>query len=273
MLNFAVFGNPIAQSKSPFIHTMFGIEADIELNYNAILVDAHEFVSAASMFFAKPDHVGLNITAPFKEDAFKFADKLTPHAKAAGAVNTLYKTANGIVGHNTDGLGLMQDLLNQGVTLKQQNILLIGAGGAARGILVPLLEQEVAHIHIVNRNVKRAQSLLSIAPGSNITVSSFDDLPKQPYDVVINATTLSLQGNTPNIPEDVYAKASSVYDMVYLPQPTVFMQAALAAGCPNVSDGLGMLVGQAAESFTFWTGRKVDTGPVLEVLRQDLQGR
>lgn len=273
MLNFAVFGNPIAQSKSPFIHTMFGIEANIELDYTAILVDEHEFLPAATTFFAKPDHVGLNITAPFKEDAFKFADKLTPHAKAAGAVNTLFKTTEGIIGHNTDGLGLMQDLLNQGVTLKQQSILLIGAGGAARGILVPLLEQGVAQIHIVNRNVKRAQSLLAIAPESNITVSGFDELPEQQYDVVINATTLSLHGDTPKIPEYIYTKAKCVYDMVYLSAPTVFMQTALAAGCEKVSDGLGMLVGQAAESFIFWTGQKVDTDPVLKVLRQDLQSR
>ena len=158
-------------------------------------------------------------------------------------------------------------------SVREFDAVVIGAGGAARGILVPLLEQGVAQIHIVNRNVKRAQSLLAIAPDSNITVSGFDELPEQQYDVVINATTLSLHGDTPKIPEYIYTKAKCVYDMVYLSAPTVFMQTALAAGCEKVSDGLGMLVGQAAESFTFWTGQKVDTDPVLKVLRQDLQSR
>lgn len=271
MLHFAVFGNPIAQSKSPFIHTMFGVQAGLDIDYTAILVPEGKFVQAAIDFFAKPQHLGLNITVPFKEDAFRFADRLTPHAAAAGAVNTLYKTEQGIIGHNTDGLGLVQDLLSQGVTLAGQRVLLIGAGGAARGVLAPLFDQDIKSLHIVNRNIKRAKELLSIVPDVAISASGFQQIPDDEYDIVINATTLSLQAAVPDINPVLLGKAKCVYDMVYLSQPTAFMATATEAGCTAVIDGLGMLVGQAAESFTFWTGLPVSTKPVAQALRENLR--
>jgi shikimate dehydrogenase len=271
MQHFAVFGNPIAQSKSPFIHHLFAAQSGLDIQYDAVLVAKHLFAEATQAFFAKAQHIGLNVTVPFKEEAYSVADTLTAEARSAGAVNTLYKTDAGIVGHNTDGLGLVADILRQGQILKQQRVLIIGAGGAARGVIQPLLQQQVASIHIINRNVQRARDLVDFFADKKVTAGSFSSTAHEQYDVIINATTLSLQQQLPQIPATTYKGVKFAYDMVYLSAATVFMQQAQRAKVPVVSDGLGMLVGQAAESFTLWTGQQVDTAPVLAALREQLQ--
>lgn len=271
MQYFAVMGNPIAQSKSPFIHHMFAAQAGVDIQYDAILVEKHLFKDAVNDFFSKPDHIGLNVTTPFKEEAFALADVLTDEAKTAGAVNTLYKTVNGLLGHNTDGPGLMQDIMRQGQALKDKRILLVGAGGAARGVVMPFLQQHVASIHIVNRNVQRARGLVEDFSEEQITAGGFDSVAGKTFDVVVNATTLSLQKALPEMSNDIYQGTSLVYDMVYLPGQTVFLENATAHGAGAISDGLGMLVGQAAKSFELWTGQRVNTTPVLEALRLELK--
>jgi len=270
MQYFAVMGNPIAQSKSPFIHHMFASQAGVDIQYDAVLVEKHLFKDAVEDFFSKEKHIGLNITTPFKEEAFARADVLTDEAKTAGAVNTLYKTVNGLLGHNTDGPGLMQDILRQGQALKDKRILLIGAGGAARGVIMPFINQHVASIHIVNRNVQRARELVQAFSHKTLTAGGFDSVRNERYDVIVNATTLSLQKQLPDIPNNLYQDIEMAYDMVYLSGQTTFMQKAMKAGAKTCSDGLGMLVGQAAKSFELWTGQRVDTTPVLDALRLEL---
>ncbi len=272
MQYFAVFGNPIAQSKSPAIHTMFAKQAKIDIQYDAILAPFDGFTRSVSDFFALDARVGANVTMPFKEEAFAMCDVLTDQAQSAQAVNTLFNSPQGLVGHNTDGLGLIQDLLRQAVSLKDQRVLLIGAGGAAKGVIKALFAQQINSLHIVNRNIKRAKELVvqnqALFPNWKITAGGFDSVQHEQFDVVINATSLSLSGAVPPIGNHVYKDARCVYDMVYSKEPTIFLQHAHKQGSRNLSDGLGMLVGQAAESFTFWTGQHVDTNPVLDVLRK-----
>lgn len=270
MQYFAVMGNPIAQSKSPFIHHMFASQAGVDIQYDAVLVEKHQFNDAVADFFSKENHIGLNVTVPFKEEAFALADVLTDEAKTAGAVNTLYKTVNGLLGHNTDGPGLMQDILRQNQVLKDKRILMIGAGGAARGVIMPFLNQHVASIHIVNRNVQRARDLVQAFSHKAITAGGFDSVRNEQFDIIVNATTLSLQKQLPDIPQSTYQNIEMAYDMVYLSEATVFMQQAIKAGAQSCSDGLGMLVGQASKSFELWTGQRVNTTPVLEALRLEL---
>ena len=270
MQYFAVMGNPIAQSKSPFIHHKFAAQAGMDIQYDALLIEKHLFKDAVVDFFSNEHHIGLNVTTPFKEEAFAIADVLTEEAKTAGAVNTLYKTVNGLLGHNTDGPGLMQDILRQNQILKDKRILLVGAGGAARGVIMPFINQHVASIHIVNRNVQRARELVQAFSHKAITAGGFDSVRNEQYDVIVNATTLSLQKQLPDIPKSTYQNIEMAYDMVYLSGPTVFMEHALSAGAQRCSDGLGMLVGQAAKSFELWTGQRVNTTPVLDALREEL---
>ena len=276
MQYFAVFGNPIAQSKSPAIHQMFAQQVKLNIDYRAILAPIDGFETSAAEFFAQPHHIGANVTMPFKHDAFSMCDVLTNEAKSAQAVNTLFKTAEGILGHNTDGLGLVQDLIRQQVTLKGQRILVIGAGGAAKGIIAPLFAQDIHSLHIINRNEQRAKELVaqfvSGQPNWRFTAGGFDSVKHDQYDVVINATSLSMNGEVPDISNHIYEETTCIYDMVYRKEPTAFLKHAHQQGSRNVSDGLGMLVGQAAKSFELWTGQVVNTTPVLETLRKQIQG-
>lgn len=275
MQYFAVFGNPIAQSKSPAIHQMFAEQVKVNIDYQAILAPLGGFETSAEAFFSQPQHIGANVTMPFKHDAFAMCSVLTDEAKLAQAVNTLYKTSEGLLGHNTDGLGLVQDLLRQQITLKGQRVLVIGAGGAAKGILGPLFDQGIHSLHMINRNVKRAKELVSQymsgKPDWKFTAGGFDSVNHEQYDIIINATSLSMNGEIPNLSNHIYKDAACIYDMVYLKEPTAFLKHAYQQGNQNLSDGLGMLVGQAAKSFELWTGQVVDTTPVLDVLRKQIQ--
>jgi len=269
---YAVFGNPISQSKSPFIHTLFARQTNQNLEYTAKTAPPEEFAAAAEAFFAEGGK-GCNITAPFKEQAFQFADRLTERAKLAGAVNTLKKLDDGeIIGDTTDGAGLVQDLLAMQVELKDARILLIGAGGAARGVIQPLLEQNPQQLVITNRTYSKAQQLAEMFESfGNISATPMDNV-EQAYDVVINASSSGLHGDLPAISADIFDANSTCYDMVYGKGVTRFNQWALDNGAAKAFDGLGMLVGQAAESFMLWRGLRPGTKQILRELRKNLEG-
>lgn len=273
MIKLAVFGNPIKQSKSPLIHREFARQSGLDIEYSAILSPTDSFIQTVQQFLDIPDTRGCNVTAPFKLEAHTFADELSDVAKISGAVNTLTKREDGkIVGDNTDGGGLVNDILNQDVALKGTRILLVGAGGAARGVLLNLLNQKPSSLTIVNRTVATAQNLISICTALSkdvdLAASSFENLEEVSFDIIINATTLSLNDKLPALRPSIFDSATLVYDMVYKTKPTTFMQWASDNGARQTSDGLGMLVGQAALSFEIWTGFAPQINDVVAMLRQ-----
>lgn len=268
--HYAVMGNPIAHSKSPIIHTAFAQQTGQTMQYDAILVGTQEgeFAQAVQTFQASGGK-GLNITIPFKPAAYALAEQHTPRAKLAGAVNTLWFDAQGqCVGDNTDGVGLVRDLTqNHGKPLYGQHILILGAGGAVRGILGPLLEAIPAQCVIANRTVSKAETLVELfASLGNIRACPYDALLNQKFDLIINGTSASLQGELPPLPNGLLASNGWCYDMMYASTATPFMQWAQAQGATYAWDGLGMLVEQAAESFYQWRGIKPDTAPVIQQL-------
>lgn len=274
---FAVIGNPIAHSKSPFIHDCFGRQTGITLQYDRILAPVDAFESAVAGFFGEGGS-GANVTVPFKEAAWRLtAGSRSARADMAGAVNTLWRENGTLHGCNTDGVGLVGDILRQGNAIRGRRILLVGAGGAAMGCVQPLVEAGCASLRIVNRNPERARLLERrirdmLAPsGTEISSGPLDNIPGR-WDIVVNATSSSLAGQAPNLPPDIYGDDALAYDMMYGALPTPFMRQAQVAGAARVSDGLGMLVGQAAASFRIWHGVQPDTAPVLEALRRELAG-
>ncbi len=273
---YAVMGNPISHSRSPQIHAAFAKQTGQHIVYTAIQVDPGGFGQAAGNFFANGGK-GLNITVPFKTEAWRLAGKLGAEAKQAGAVNTLLLDAHGVlVGRNTDGVGLVRDILhNHGGSIAGKRVLLVGAGGAARGVLQPLLAEAPAQLLIVNRTASRAHELaadfnLSGSKQSLVTGSGFDDLEGRRFDLIINATTASLQGEVPPLPSEVCTKNSWCYDMMYAALPTPFMRWAEQHGAEKSVDGLGMLVEQAAESFFHWRGVMPETRSVIQAVRSQL---
>lgn len=270
--SYVVFGNPISQSKSPFIHTLFARQTNQSLTYTTSSPDKDAFQQAASEFFAKGGK-GCNVTVPFKEDAFQFATRLTQRAQLAGAVNTLKKLDDGeIIGDNTDGEGLVQDLLQYQVALEGAKILLIGAGGAARGVIKPLLDQHPAELVITNRTFAKAEQLAEMFSVYGKVSALPMEQATQAYDVIINSTSSSLSGELPGISATIFAPNSVVYDMMYGSGKTTFNQWAGEQGVRKAYDGLGMLVGQAAESFMLWRGIRPGTKQVLRELRKNLEG-
>ena len=270
---YAVMGNPINHSKSPQIHSEFAEQTHQDIVYSAMLVPIDGFESAVKNFFTKTGK-GLNITVPFKEQAFKVADKLTLRALTAQAVNTLILQKDGSsLGDNTDGAGLVGDLMsNHQVVLKGQRILVIGAGGAVRGILQPFLSQQPDSITLVNRTFEKAQLLADgFSEFGNISACEFAQLDG-PFDVIINGTSASLSGEIPPIPQCVIGDHTVVYDMMYAKQLTPFLQWSQKNGAAKVLDGLGMLVGQAAVSFELWRNEQPDSQAVLLNMRKQLQG-
>ena len=268
---YAVMGNPINHSKSPAIHSQFADQAKQDLVYSAMLVPTDAFEPTVKDFF-KGSGKGLNITVPFKEKAFQLAQQLTPRAQTAQAVNTLVLQEDGtVLGDNTDGAGLVRDLvMNQQVEIAGQKILVIGAGGAVRGILHPFLEQVPESITIVNRTFEKAQNLAdSFKEFGEIEAKTFEELTG-PYDVIINGTSASLSGELPPLPESVIATHTSVYDMMYGKELTPFLKWAQNLGAAKVMDGLGMLVEQAAVSFEIWRGVKPNSQAVLADLREQI---
>ncbi len=270
--HYAVFGNPIGHSKSPFIHTLFARQTNQQLTYTAETAPVDGFANAAREFFAS-DGRGCNVTVPFKEQAYQFADRLTERAQLAGAVNTLKKLDDGlIIGDNTDGEGLVQDLLQYQVPLKNAKILLIGAGGAARGVIKPLLDQGPKQIVITNRTFEKAQQLEQMFQDyGTVKALSMSDIDSH-FDVVINSTSASLNGELPQISSAIISSDTVAYDMMYGKGRTAFNQWAIEHGAMRAYDGLGMLVGQAAESFMLWRGLRPGTKQILRELRKNLEG-
>lgn len=267
---YVVIGNPIEHSKSPAIHTQFAIQTQQALSYERLLVPLDGFEIAIKELVASGVR-GANVTLPFKLDAFQIATDLTPRARAAGAVNTLKFIGDKILGDNTDGVGLVRDIMvNAGISLRGSRILLLGAGGAARGVILPLLSELPSQLVVANRTVQKAEDLLTQFHGHLVALeaSSFEALSGD-FDVVINATSASLSDNLPTISSSLLSEQSFVYDMMYGAQPTRFMQWA-AEQKSILRDGLGMLVEQAAESFELWRGVRPDTAPVYALLRSQL---
>ena len=267
MDRYAVFGNPISHSKSPLIHTLFAQETDQDLKYQAIEAPVDGFITAINTFFSQGGK-GCNVTVPFKEDAFIFAQELTPRAQLAGAVNTLYLRSDGcVVGDNTDGFGLVYDL-QQYMELENKRVLLLGAGGAARGVIGPLLEQNIQELVIANRTDAKAQALATLFSGKgNISACNFSALAGD-FDLIVNSTSASLSGLIPPISAGLIRNQTVCYDMMYKADNTAFNLWAKEQGAELVIDGLGMLVGQAAESFKVWRDVTPSMAPVLKELRR-----
>lgn len=269
MNKYLVYGNPIAQSKSPFIHQMFADQTGQNLSYDRHCSSMESFVEDVNSFF-KSGGVGANVTAPFKELARSICDSLSDRAKEAGAVNTLCYLEGKIHGDNTDGVGLVQDIIRHGVDINGSNILLLGAGGAVKGVILPILEQSPDKLHIANRTVSKAEMLQQQFGEDKITVSSFEDIPSTEYDLIINATSAGLSGQMPDLPARIVSIDTVCYDMVYGTDLTPFLLWSQTHNAKQVIDGLGMLVGQAAESFYQWRGVQPDISPVLAALRKEL---
>jgi shikimate dehydrogenase len=270
--HYAVFGNPIKHSKSPLIHQLFAKQTQQSLNYTAVLAEIGQFPEAVTSFI-QHNGKGLNITVPFKEDAWKLVDTHSERARRAGAVNTLKLLDNNeLFGDTTDGVGLVNDLIhNHQITLKGKSILIIGAGGAVRGVLEALLEQHPASLLITNRTASKAQQLaLDFADLGNIKGCGLDEIGESRFDIIINGTSASLQGKLPALPAGIFKTSSYSYDMMYAAQATVFMQWSLDNGAAQAFDGLGMLVEQAAEAFYIWRGVKPETAGVIKQLREAL---
>lgn len=268
---YAVFGNPVAHSLSPDIHRRFAEQTGEAIRYDRQLVEPGHFVEAAAAFFAAGG-AGLNVTVPFKGDAYEFAEQLTRRARRAGAVNTLAKTPEGVLGDNTDGVGLLRDLTaNLGWPVGGSRVLVVGAGGAVRGILSPLLAEQPASVVIANRTVERARQLArAFAGDSEIDAVGFDELEGRCFDLVINGTSASLVGELPPLPASVIATDTRCYDMMYAAALTVFLRWARERGAAQTADGLGMLVEQAAESFLLWRGVRPQTAEVIAAVRMQL---
>lgn len=265
---YAVFGNPISHSQSPVIHRQFCEQTGEDMTYTKQLVAEGEFTKAANDFFAKGG-LGLNITVPFKMDAYQYANELTPRARRAGAVNLLRMQEGGlIVGDNTDGIGMVNDMLNLGWEFTNKRVLILGAGGAVRGVLEPILERPVALVSIANRTLSKAQALAKDFQNLGVVQAlGFNNLNNKQFDIVINGTSASLQGTLPPLPEALLAPGAYCYDMMYGAEPTIFLQWAEKNGAAKKADGCGMLVGQAAESFFAWRQVRPEVMPVINALR------
>ena len=274
--HYAVFGNPIAHSKSPQIHARFARQTAQDLDYITVLAPLDGFAAAISEFVAAGGR-GANVTVPFKEDAFSLAHRLTPRARAAGAVNTLVFDGDEWLGDNTDGAGLVRDLtVNLNFAVGGKRVLLLGAGGAARGVLLPLLAEQPARLLIANRTAGKARVLaqeISALASAAVTPRGvgYDELDREAepgFDLVINATSAGLSGAVPPAPTFAFAPHCLAYDMLY-GRETPFMALAKSSGAAGlrIADGLGMLVEQAAEAFALWRGIRPDTAPVLAALR------
>lgn len=266
-------GNPIGHSRSPQIHAAFAKQTRQRIGYTAIQVDPGGFEQAVGNFFANGGK-GLNVTVPFKREAWELADELGPEAERAGAVNTLLMSAEGVlVGRNTDGIGLVRDILgNHGGAITQQSILLVGAGGAARGVLQPLLAEKPKLIVIANRTPSRAHELAAdFSSEGDVSGSSFEELEGQQFDLIINASAASLQGEVPSLPDSACTHTTWCYDMMYGAEPTTFMHWATQHKAAKSLDGLGMLVEQAAESFYHWRGVRPETTEVIQLIREQLK--
>ncbi|NLD69387.1 MAG: shikimate dehydrogenase [Limnobacter sp.] len=272
---YAVVGNPVAHSRSPQIHALFARATGQDIEYGRLLAPLDGFAAAVANFAAEGGR-GLNVTLPFKGQAFELSTRRTPRAEAAGAVNTLSFEGGQVLGDNTDGIGLVRDIENRvGLSLSGRSLLLIGAGGAAGGVVRPLLDAGLARLAIANRSPERALELARRSKDARVQGGGFELVVDaladgQRFDAIVNATASGLAGERLPLPDAVFAGAGLALDMFYAPRATPFMAQAGAAGCPRCCDGLGMLVEQAAESFFVWRGLRPDTAPVYAALRAEL---
>lgn len=267
---YAVMGNPVAHSKSPTIHATFAHEFGHLIEYTRILVDVGGLSQAVAQFRAEGGK-GLNITVPFKLDAFRLAEALSERAQLAEAVNTIKFEADGrIFGDNTDGAGLVHDIEhNLDVSLRDRQVLVLGAGGAVRGVLDPILRHRPVLLVIANRTVATARDLAThFRVHGPVEACGFDALKGRHFDIVINGTSASLKGELPPLPDTLFNRGALAYDMMYGDRPTPFMEWAQLHGADKVADGLGMLVEQAAESYFLWRGVRPQTRPVIAALRK-----
>jgi len=265
---YAIIGHPVDHSLSPAIHAAFARQTDQALEYARIDAPPGRFATALREFLGTGGK-GLNVTLPFKEEAFALCHVVGPRAKKARAVNTLSVHADGnLAGDNTDGTGLVRDLKhNRHVTLKNKRILLLGAGGAARGVLPALLDEKPSRVHIANRTPERAEKLAERFPGQHVQGGGYETLNGTTFDLVLNATSASLMGALPPLPRDCLHPSAVCYDLFYSDRPTVFMLWAEQEGAAQVFDGWGMLVEQAAESFRLWRGVRPDTSALIATHR------
>jgi shikimate dehydrogenase len=270
---YAVVGNPISHSKSPRIHSLFARQTGEPVEYTAIQLSAGNFEARIKGEF-EHGWKGFNVTVPFKEAAWKIADSRTERAERAGAANTLYLSKNGrLMADNTDGVGLVTDIQdNLGFRVKGKRILILGAGGAVRGVLGPLLDECPAELTIANRTLIKAETLVEsfkdYAGTTRLNACGFEQA-SGPFDIIINGTSASLQGDLPPVPPSIIGTGTLVYDMMYSLTTTTFNQWAIDQGAKHVRDGLGMLVEQAAESFFVWRGVRPQTAPVIDTLRNE----
>ncbi|MFT5717585.1 MAG: shikimate dehydrogenase [Oleiphilaceae bacterium] len=265
---YAVVGNPIEHSKSPMIHALFAKQTKQDLDYGKIEAPLDTFKGVVTDFFAQENKKGLNVTVPFKEQAWALCEARTDRAELAGAVNTLYLNETGqLCGDNTDGIGLVADLKKNHVSLQGKKVLIVGAGGAVRGVLQPILKEMPKSVVLCNRTISKADELVSVFNSlGNIKSSAFQDLDKA-FDVVINGTSASLAGSLPPLPKGVIADKTVAYDMMYSKDATVFNAWAEQCGAEKTMDGLGMLVEQAAEAFYLWRGVRPETLEVMARIR------
>jgi len=267
---YAVIGNPIAHSKSPHIHAAFARQCQHVLSYRTLLAPLDSFEATVRQFIEEGGR-GASVTLPFKIKAYDLCDTVTSRARAAAAVNTLHFENKKIAGDNTDGIGLVTDIVhNANIAIKDKRILLLGSGGAARGVIMPLLECDPYAFVIASRNGEKAQMLLEYFEPfghwyTRLSCAAFSEIQGQ-FDVIINATSASIAGQRPLIPDSIYKPTSLAYDMMYADQPSLFMQHAAQHGA-QTRDGWGMLVEQAAEAFSVWRGIKPDTSSSLVRLK------
>lgn len=267
-VHYAVFGNPIAHSKSPLIHAEFARQTGQDMDYRAILAPLDDFAGAVAAF-REQGGAGANVTVPFKHQAYQLVSRHTERARAAEAVNTLkFENDGAILGDNTDGAGLVRDITgNLDFPLAGKRLLLVGAGGAASGVMLPILQCGPQELVVVNRTVEKAVRLADgFRQHGNVLGCGFDGIAGS-FDAVINATSASLHGELPPLPDHLFNPGALAYDMMYGKGDTPFMAWARAHGADHIADGLGMLVEQAAESFYLWRGVHPDTRPVIEQLR------
>lgn len=272
---YAVVGNPVAHSRSPMIHAAFARQTRQDLRYEALLAPLAGFAQTVEAFRSRGGQ-GCNVTLPFKLEAFRLATESSPRARTAQAVNTLKFDGTAIFGDNTDGVGLIRDIReNLGCPIEGKRVLLMGAGGAAQGVLAPLLEERPATLVIANRTPEKAENLaghirrLARFRPLFIGAGPYPELKGKQFDLVINATSGSLAGEAPPLPRGVFAPGALAYDMMYATEPTPFLKFAQAEGAGRLADGIGMLVEQAAESFLLWRGVRPDTAPVITLLKMN----
>lgn len=270
---YAVIGNPISQTKSPFIHGLYAKACDQDMAYTALEGPLGGFASAVDAFRAAGGR-GLNVTVPFKMDACAYATTLSGRARLAGAVNALKFEGDQVWGENFDGVGLVRDVThNLGLALRNKRVLLLGAGGAARGALLPFLHGQPASLTIANRTLSKAVTLAAeVAAQAQVTACGYADLEGRVFDLVFNATSASLRGELPPVPASVFAPGSLAYELAYGKGLTPFLRLARDAGVTQLADGVGMLVEQAAEAFLWWRGVRPDTRPVMAQLTVPLSG-